>query len=249
MAAGGRFRERSTESMLAVARIGIPLKARAAKRLEGDIMSELPRDFAGAAHRRKLSWRLTLRCVSRYLVQFVITVFGVYLAFLFAGWGDQRALDRSSRQWLLLAVLESHYVREYAIHLIEAYGQDATLRLGVKQADAVAATTAFADSNVASLLPLHKVSLVRSYVDAVGTLNASLAVHLSTLEAGGYELTEAELKARDLVHRNAAAVVAMATVLQEELAEFVAEDLFDQQAANGLDLRIKELRDAALGGF
>jgi len=179
--------------------------------------------------------RHSLTCLWRFLAEywcwlkkhkydvisgFIVAVVAVYIAFCFTGWGDQRAFNKTTRQRLELVYLENLYNGTAAKEILDTYVDANSLGINVLRLNSTAALAAFQDSNVLQFLPFYKVSLLRSYMDSISTLNQSLLLHQGVLETQNYRRTPQEKDARQIVYKNAAAVFAMAFVLQKELVDF-----------------------------
>ena len=179
---------------------------------------------------------------------FLVTVAAVFIAFWLTGLGEQKTLDRIILQKLELAYVENLYNGTAAKEILDTYADANSLGINVNRPNSTAALVAFQDSNVLQLLPIHKVSLLRSYVDSISTLNQSLLVHQGVLETQNYRRTTQEKEARQNVHKNAAAVFAMSFVLLEELKEYTDQQSPDWKNIKRLENRIKFIKGKALKG-
>ena len=113
---------------------------------------------------------------------FFVTMLGVLAAFWLTGIGEQKALDKVTKQRLHIAVLESQYNGTIAKRIIDDCANTSGLNFSIDRLDSTAATAAFEDTNVLLFLPHYKVSLLRSYANAIATLNQALQVHQSVIE-------------------------------------------------------------------
>jgi hypothetical protein len=111
-----------------------------------------------------------------------------------------------------------------------------------------AATAAFEDPNTLSFLPHHKTSLLRSYINAVATLNEALRVHESVIQQAAYGSTPVELSIRANVRSNAASVVAMSKVLQEQLEPYFDSSSYDHEEIRQIEDRVRYIKSKALKG-
>jgi len=179
---------------------------------------------------------------------FFFTMLGVWAAFWLAGLGERSALDRNTEQRLHLAILESQYNGTLAMEILDEYTKQAVVNIAVKRFNVSAAQAAFDDSNVLSFLPHHKVSLIRSYIEAIATLNQAVEMHQGILERTDYKGTAVEEEIRKNVLLNAASVFAMAFVLQEELKEYFEEDSYADQEIERIEGRVKYVKGKALEG-
>lgn len=179
---------------------------------------------------------------------FIVAVSAVYIAFWLAWWGEQRGLRRTTKQKLHLVYLEAQYNITDAKGILDGYGDPNSFGINLNRPNSMAASVALEDANILAFLPLHKVSLLRSYANAISTLNQSLQVHQGVLESLNYNDGIQEKQARQIVSKNAAAVCAGAHVLQEELKEYVDETFFDQGEAERIENRIKSIKRKALKG-
>ena len=179
---------------------------------------------------------------------FFVTMLGVWAAFWMAGLGESCARDRNTEQRLHLAVLESQYNGTLAKEILDNYTKQEIVNIAVKRLDFSSARAAFEDSNVLSFLPHYKVSLLRSYIEAIATLNQALEMHQGILERTEYKRTAVEEEIRKNVRSNAASVLAMAFVLAEELEEHFDEDLYSHQEMRSIEDRVKYVKDKALEG-
>lgn len=190
-----------------------------------------------------------LQNVSRSLISgFLATMLGVFVAFWLAGLGEQRALDTATKQRLHLAYLESGYNAVIAKDILDEYAEKNDVKIAVKRLGSTAASAAFQDANVLSLLPNLKVSLLRSYVDAIGDLNQSLEIHRGIVEHFGYKQTVPETISRQDVRSKAAAVFGYVVVLQEELKEYFDKELYDDDEKSAIEKRLKDAAAKALRG-
>ncbi len=111
------------------------------------------------------------------IIQFFVALVAVLIAFRLAGCHEQKALDKVTRQRLHLTYLESQYNATYAKNILDIYADENNFGISINRLDTTAATAAFRDSNISSIIPLHKISLLRSYVNSILTLNQSLQIH------------------------------------------------------------------------
>lgn len=179
---------------------------------------------------------------------FVVTILGVWAAFELAGWGEQNTLDRATQNRLHLVVIEAQYNGTAAKDILDSYADANNLRINLSRLDSASTLAAFQDSNVFQFLPTHKVSLLRTYVNNISSLNQSLLVHQGVLETQNYRRTTQEKEAREKVRENAAAAFSMSQVLLEELKEYDVDVLFDRKEADRIENRSKLIKDLALKG-
>ena len=130
--------------------------------------------------------------------ELVVTLIGVFLGawlgFWLAGHGKRKALGKSTRQRLYLTVLEARHNANTIKAIFDTYGaayEEGKIRFNVSRLDCTVAKAAFQDANVLSLLPLHKVSLLRTYMNHVAVLNRILEAHQGILgrQGQGYKTT------------------------------------------------------------
>ena len=176
---------------------------------------------------------------------FFVAVAVVYIAFWLTGRGERNALYRATQQRLHLVVLEAQYNGTDAKEILDNYADANSFGINLNRPKCFAAVAALQDTNILLILPLHKVSLLRSYVNSISTLNQSLQVHQEILESQNYKNVK---QARQNVHENAAAVFAMCQVLQEELRGHFDESLYDQKEAKRIERRIKHIKRKPLKG-
>ena len=179
---------------------------------------------------------------------FLVAVAAVYIAFYLAAWSEQKIIDKTTQNRLKLAYMENLYNGIAAKEILDTYADANSLGINVNRPNSIAALAVFQDSNVLQFLPIHKVSLLISYVDSVNTLNQSLLVHLRILETQKYRMTTQEKEARQNVYKNAAAMFAMSFVLREELKEFYDEQSPDWENIKRIENRIKFVKEKALKG-
>jgi hypothetical protein len=182
---------------------------------------------------------------------FFVTMLGVLAAFWLAGLDEQRAMDRTTKQRLHLVVLEAEYNGKFAREIFGDCAEAAdpnVIRSSVRRLNTAAATAAFQDAHVLSLLPLHKVSLLNSYLSDVGLLNQALQMHQGVLESQGYKTTPQERDVRQKVRENAADVSASALVLQEELTEYFDKTLYNFEELKRIQDRINFIKEKTLKG-
>lgn len=186
--------------------------------------------------------------LKKHFSEFIVTMFGVWAAFGLAGWGGQAVLDKTTQQRLQLAYMENLYNGTAAKEILDTYADANSLGINVNRPNSTAALAAFQDSNVLQFLPIHKVSLLRSYVNSISTLNQSLQVYQGLLETQNYRRTTQAKESRQNVHENAAAVFAMSFVLLEELKEYRDEQSPDWENIKRIENRIKLVKVKALKG-
>ena len=177
-----------------------------------------------------------------------VTAVGVLIAFLLAGWGGRKALNRATEQRLHLVVLEVQYNGTIAKEVVDGSANSSAATVRTERPHTPAAAAALQDSNILASLPYHKVSLLRSYIDAVATLNEALEVHQRVLEVAGYVPTPAEATIRQQVRSEAAAVLAMAVVVREELDSYFDPRTYDHEAMRRIEDRVKLIKGKALIG-
>ena len=186
--------------------------------------------------------------LKKHFSEFIVTMFGVWAAFWLAGWSGQAALNENTLQRLQLAYMENLYNGTAAKEILDTFADVNSLSINVNHPDSTAALAAFQDSNVLQFLPIHKVSLLRSYVNSISTLNQSLQVYQGLLETQNYRRTTQVKESRQNVHENAAAVFAMSFVLLEELKEYRDEQSPDWENIKRIENRIKFVKGKALKG-
>ncbi|HCO92842.1 MAG TPA: hypothetical protein DIU00_02640 [Phycisphaerales bacterium] len=186
--------------------------------------------------------------LKKHFSEFIVTMFGVWAAFYLSGWGGQVALDKTTQQRLQLTYMENLYNGISAKEILDTYADANSLGINVNRPNSTAALAAFQDSNVLQFLPIHKVSLLRSYMNSISTLNQSLQVYQGLLETQNYRRTTQAKESRQNVHENAAAVFAMSFVLLEELKEYHDEQSPDWENIKRIENRIKLVKGKALKG-
>lgn len=189
------------------------------------------------------------RWLRKHMSGIIVTMVGVFAAFWFTGLGEQSALDRTTRQKLHLVVLEAKYNSRITKQFLHDYAEAAdpnVIRINVKRPNTIAATAAFRDANILALVPLHKVSLLRGYMNEIDTLNRSLQIHQSVLESQGYKASQQEKIARQKVCDDAANVFGITFVLQEELKEYFDKKAYDTEKIKKFQERMKLIREKTL---
>lgn len=158
---------------------------------------------------------------------FIATMFGVLTAFILTGIYDQWRQNETTKTRLHLTVLESLYNSEAIKELFKCFADETKLHAQVKHVRIAAATTAYQDSNIMSVLLPYQVSLLGGYISDLDTLNRSIDFHQSTLESGDFESSVAEKDIRALMLDNAVASLAVINVLCDELNLYFEKDIYD----------------------
>ena len=186
--------------------------------------------------------------LKKHFSEFIVTMFGVWAAFWLAGWGGQAALDKTTHQRLQLAYMENLYNGTAVKEILDTFEDANSLNINLNRPNSTAALAAFQDSNVVQFLPIHKVSLLRTYVNSISTLNQSLQVYQGILETQNYRLTTQAKESRKNVFENAGAVFANSFVLLEQLKEYCDEQSPDWENIKRIENRIKCIKGKALKG-
>ena len=189
--------------------------------------------------------------ISGLFVNMVAVFVAVSFAFWLDRYAEQKTLNRATEQRLHLAALETQYNGELAKEIVDIYAKTNIPNIYINRPDSTAATTAFQDSNVLLFLPIYKVSLLKSYIKAIATLNQAMEIHQRLLESAGYKQTSTQnniIRIRQNVRSNAASVLAVAFVLQEELNELPKKTLYDHDKIKEMGERVKLIKAKALKG-
>jgi hypothetical protein len=178
----------------------------------------------------------------------LVTILGVLIAFWLSGIGEHKMRNKATQQRLCLALLEAEYNAQKAKEILSNYSNindsnDQEVKLSFNRLDSTAATAAFQDTNILLLLPLHKVSLLRGYFYDINVLNQALQVYQNALESQGYHKTLPVKELRQAVYKNAASVLAITTILQEQMEGYFNKKLFDYNEANKINEQIKSLSE------
>ena len=183
----------------------------------------------------------------------IVALLLIWVSSWVTGRAEQGALDKTTTQRLQLALVEGDYNEGYAKAIFDRTDTDADpnaeskrLPILIYRPSSHATLAAFQNANILRLIPLHRVSLLKSYVDSVRTLNQALQVHQGVLETHIYRSTDQENQIRQNVHDNAAALSAVSKVLGEELKDYVDNKLFDTEAAKKIQERIRLYKERAL---
>jgi hypothetical protein len=176
---------------------------------------------------------------------FFVTMLGVWAAFWLTGLGEQRSLDSRTKQRLHIVVLESQYNGTTAKKIMDACADSVII---LERPDAAATLAALDDANILTFLPHHKVSLLRSYANAITVLNEALRAYQTALENAEYRQTPAEARIRENVRSNAAAMLANVVVLQEELDPYFDKTTYDHEVMQRLEERVKYIKAKVLRG-
>ena len=174
----------------------------------------------------------------------IAALVGVLFAFWLTGLGEQRALDKATKQRLYVAGLEAKVNLEDAEkikEIIDNKGDDNRVRINVMRVSSTAAA-ALRDTNLSSILQVEKVIILLSYVNDIRTLNQSLQTYQQTLESQDFKNTNAVNGMRKLVLYNADAVHAMVCLLQEEVNECFDDKPYDIQKIKKMRERLKDIK-------
>ena len=195
----------------------------------------------------KMPWQWVLK--NKIIPNLLVTIIGVYIAFLWAGAGERKSLDKTTEQQLHLTVLEAQYNGSIAKKIIDIYSKinTDTMRIGIKRPKTIAATTAFENSNILTSLSFN-VTLLYSYIDAIATLNHSLEIHKGILESTQYKNTSLDHTILKNVKNNAATVLAVSQILMEELQQYFDPTLYDKNRIKILEDRVEFIKEKALEG-
>jgi len=176
------------------------------------------------------------------------SILGVMLYFWFAGIVEQNALDRATKQRLYLAYVEAEYNIKYAKYIYNDYakGNDAnSLNINVRRLSSAATEAAFGDANILSFIPLHRVSLLKGYMNDIATLHQALQLHQGVLESQGFKAgTPQEKNARRHVRTIAADVNDIASVLRDELKEYFDEKDYNPEKFNEIRNRLESKKNS-----
>ncbi|MGB2863155.1 MAG: hypothetical protein WBC05_07495 [Sedimentisphaerales bacterium] len=202
---------------------------------------------------RTHAWTFMKLCwcwFKKHFPEFIVTMFGVWAAFGLAGWSEQRALNKTTQQRLMLTQLESRYNSIIARRILDGYADPNRVTIHVNRPTSTATLITLQDTNVMKFLPLVKVSMLKSYVNCINVLNQSLQVYDGIVETQNYKNTTHEESARLQVRTNAAFMLGMITVLQKELYEYVydKDKIFDEERADKMNDRVKYIQRQALKG-
>ena len=94
----------------------------------------------------------------------------------------------------------------------------------------------------------HKVSVVKSYVDAMHMLSRSLHAHHTFLSSRGHVAKSVPDDLRENIRNNAAAATAMALIVQREFRDTFDAELYDHDRIDELEKQVREIKRRVLNG-
>jgi hypothetical protein len=98
---------------------------------------------------------------------------------------------------------------------------------------------ALQDSNIDFFLPLHKVSLLKSYAELVSTLNLALDIERGFLESTGYNADSRAKEIRGFVREKATRTLKVSKILQREFEDYSKKDSYDLNRIRNINKEIE----------
>lgn len=183
-----------------------------------------------------------------FAIELVATMLGVLAALYLANLQQQQHLNSITAQRLHLVVLESQYNSSTVKEIFEVFSKDTPNTIMLKQTDTSMAIAAINDQNIVSFLPLHKVTLLVSYIYSQETLNHSLKLYNDYLLLGTEVTSKNKEAFSENVRGNAASAAIMCAVLQSELEMYFDKKLYDHERIQSLEQEIAETKRGILSG-
>ncbi len=194
----------------------------------------------------KLLWRFISN--RDFLISFVATMLGVLVAFWLNDFWHQNYQDKITKHRLHLVVLESQYNGSIAHEVLKVYSNINSMCFSIKRVDSTAARIAFEDGNLFKLLPFHKVSLIKSYIESMDTLNQSLDTYSDYLFSVHFKRDSQNDEFVSTVRNNCAAAIAISIVLRRSLNSYFNSDEYQHDKLLKMEKQIKEVSQKALRG-
>lgn len=168
---------------------------------------------------------------------------GVLLGFQLDGYLKQRSMDNATTARLHVVYLESEYNFRTGKEMYGSYTDTESSGIYLKRLDDYAARAAFQDENILHLISPYQLSLIRSYIDGINTVNATseLYVYYSGTVEG--KITSGGKDLRNSIKENALTFLALCAVLQQELRDFFDKRGYDQKDIKTAESRIKQWRE------
>ena len=183
-----------------------------------------------------------------FIVSFTATMLGVLVAFWLNGIWHQHIRNDITRHRIHLLILETQYNGTIALDALNSYSAPNQDILYIKRADTTAARLAFEDDNVFVFLQPEKVSLLKSYIESIETLNHSLKIYEASLSWDHLKKERHKNEMLDNVRNNCGAAVAICIVLRESLDKYFDPQLYDHELVRNQEKRLKEIKGKALKG-
>lgn len=179
---------------------------------------------------------------------FVVAVAAVYIAFWLAGRGEQRTLDKVSKQMINLVLVETEHNAIIIENILNDYAVAGDARINIGRLDSTATVAAFQNTNLLSFLSFERVAFLRTYINTVTILNQSMQTYHEVLKNEGYRTNSKVEKLRQLVHNNAADVFAVNKLVQEELSAYFEQSVSGEENMKNTKDRLKFYKERALKG-
>ncbi len=173
---------------------------------------------------------------------------GVFAAFWLNDSWHQNYQDQITKRRLHLVVLESQYNGSIAHEVLKMYSSQNSMCFSIKRVDSTAARIAFEDDNLFRLLPLYKVSLIRSYIESMDILNQSLDVYSDYLSSVQFKKDSQNDEFVSTVRNNCAAAIAICIVLRKSLNSYFDPDEYQHDKMREMERQLKEITQKALRG-
>jgi len=182
------------------------------------------------------------------LLNFVAMIIGVLVGFQLEGIRKQNSLNRNTRTKLHIMFLESEYNLTIGKNIYDICIDTTTQKLNFKKLDDLAARITFEDENVFNILQPYKISLIRSYIDAIHTLNITNEKYINYLESIGYKNNSKAESLKKLVEKNSLGFLATCYVLQQEFKSFFNKKEYEKRKIKEVELEIQKAKELILQG-
>ncbi|MBC8263155.1 MAG: hypothetical protein H8E47_03415 [Anaerolineales bacterium] len=183
-----------------------------------------------------------------FWIEVLATMLGVLAALYLANLQQQQHLDSITAQRLHMVVLESQYNGSTVKEIFEVFSKGTPNTIMLKQTDTSMAIAAINDQNIVSFLPLHKLSLLVSYIDSQETLNHTLKLYNDYLLLGTEVTSNNKEAFSENIRGNAASAAIMCDVLQDELKMYFDKKLYDHERIQSLEQKIEQTKRGILSG-
>jgi hypothetical protein len=176
------------------------------------------------------------------LFSFIAMILGIVIGFECENYRQNKSADNSTRVKIHYTYLESEYNIGLGKKLLDSYQSPDSARAYIMFLDYHSARSLLDDENIFNVLPHYKVSLVRSYIDAIMHVNMMNEKYINYLDAVNYKRTKNGVILRKKLKENIISFLATCYEMQQQLKIFFDDSLYDKEEIKKSELRIKSSR-------
>lgn len=192
----------------------------------------------------EIKYELLLNAIAMIIGIFI----GLLAGFQLENYRQIKSANTSTKMKLHSMYLETQYNIVESKKALDAYYNPDSINVHITRLDEQSVRATIKDGNIYNILPHYKVSLIKTYLDALLLVNKENEKYINYVSAMNFKQTPNAIIIRKSIKNNIISFMAACIETQAQLKEYFDETLYDKEKIKEIESRITNNKKAIEDG-